>query len=262
MLGEQPPRHPHSLNNLAVLYQSQGRYGEAEPLFEQALQLRREVLGERHPDTLTSLNNLAGLYERQGRYGEAEPLYEQALQLSREVLGDSHPDTLATQLNSVVTLVNLDDAAGAVRRLRQLEPQLLNWLGAELYSTESAAVRRGLVASQSTYQDVALSLAVAHPELDEAQELAASAVLRFKGLQGEEEAWLARLTRRGEDPRIRDLAGEIRRLRAQLAQVYHGGAEKAEVAALTQELESKELALGPAQSRLRAAPPGAQRQPR
>jgi hypothetical protein len=71
--------------------------------------------------------------------------------------------------------------------------------------------------SQSTYQDVVLSLAVQHPELDDAQELAASAVLRFKGLQAEEEAWLARLTRRGEDTRIQDLAGEIRLLRDQLA---------------------------------------------
>jgi tetratricopeptide (TPR) repeat protein/CHAT domain-containing protein len=233
-----------SLSNLAALYARQGRYGEAEPLYEQALQLRREVLGDRHPDTLTSLNNLAALFESQGRYGEAEPLFEQALQLRREVLGERHPDTLLTQLNSVVTLVNLDDTAGAVRRLRQLEPQLLSRLGAELYATESAGVRRGLVASQSTYQDVALSLSIEHSELAQAQELASSAVLRFKGLQGEEEAWLARLSRRGEDPRIRDLAGEIRRLRAQLAQVYHGGAGKAEVDALTQEVESKELALG------------------
>jgi CHAT domain-containing protein/Tfp pilus assembly protein PilF len=244
VLGDRHPDTLISLHNLAALYWNQGRYGEAEPLYEQALQLSREVLGDRHPQTLQSLNNLAALYASQGRYGEAEPLYEQALQLRREVLGDSHPDTLRTQLNSVVPLVNLDDTAGAVRRLRGLEPQLLNWLGAELYSTESAAVRRGLVASQSSYQDVALSLAVQHRELDDAQELAASAVLRFKGLQAEEEAWLARLTRRGADPRIRDLAGDIRRLRARLAQVYHGGAGKAEVDALTQEVESKELALG------------------
>ena len=80
MLG---PRHPDtltSLNNLAVLYQAQGRYGEAEPLFLEALQASREVLGPRHPDTLTSLNNLAVLYQAQGRYGEAEPLFQEALQ--------------------------------------------------------------------------------------------------------------------------------------------------------------------------------------
>jgi Tetratricopeptide repeat len=49
-----------------LLYQSQGRYGEAEPALAEALQLSREVLGQRHPDTLISVNNLAGLYEAQG----------------------------------------------------------------------------------------------------------------------------------------------------------------------------------------------------
>ena len=44
--GKRDPNTLMSLNDLAALYLVQGRYGEAEPLFEQALQLRREVLGE------------------------------------------------------------------------------------------------------------------------------------------------------------------------------------------------------------------------
>ena len=39
----------------------QSRYGEAEPLFKQVLEIRRRVLGDNHPDTTISLNNLAGL---------------------------------------------------------------------------------------------------------------------------------------------------------------------------------------------------------
>ena len=113
--------------------------------------------------------------------------------------------------------------------MRQLEPQLLNWVGQEIYSTESAAVRRGLVASQSTFQDVALTLASQYPELEMAQELAASAILRFKGLQAEEEAYLARLARRGEDPRIQSLAMDIRLLRDRLARAHHGGEDPAEI---------------------------------
>src|SRR4051812_6761727 len=78
-------------------------------------------------------------------------------------------------------------------RLCVSPPQVLAWLGAELYSTEAATVRRQLVASQSTYQDVALSLAL-HPKAGpQAAELAASALLRFKGLAVEEEAFVARL---------------------------------------------------------------------
>ena len=46
-LGQFGKDHPDtlvSMNNLAFLYQSQGRYAEAEPLYQQALQLREKVL--------------------------------------------------------------------------------------------------------------------------------------------------------------------------------------------------------------------------
>ncbi|WP_242025527.1 tetratricopeptide repeat protein [Leptolyngbya sp. FACHB-36] len=52
--------HPHvatSLNNLAFLYQSQGRYSEAESLYVQALAILFEKLGDEHPNTQTVLEN-------------------------------------------------------------------------------------------------------------------------------------------------------------------------------------------------------------
>ena len=64
-------RHYPSLNNLAGLYYNQGRYSEAEPLFIDALALRKRLLGDDHPAVASSLNNLAGLYKNQGRYSEA-----------------------------------------------------------------------------------------------------------------------------------------------------------------------------------------------
>ena len=92
-----------SLNNLAVLYDSQGRYEQAEPLYIQALELRKRILGENHPDTASSLNNLAILYYSQGRYESAEPLYIQALELTKRILGENHPDT-ASNLNNLAIL--------------------------------------------------------------------------------------------------------------------------------------------------------------
>ncbi|MCL1473437.1 tetratricopeptide repeat protein, partial [Argonema antarcticum] len=92
-----------SLNNLAYLYESQGRYSEAEPLYLQALELRKRLLGDEHPDVAASLNNLAYLYESQGRYSEAEPLYLQALELRKRLLGDEHPD-VASSLNNLANL--------------------------------------------------------------------------------------------------------------------------------------------------------------
>jgi CHAT domain-containing protein/tetratricopeptide (TPR) repeat protein len=214
------PRHPAtlgSLNNLANLYSNQGRDGEAEPLYREALQAKREVLGVHHPDTLRSLNNLAVFYLDHGRYGEAEPLFQEALQLSREVRGPRHPETLTYQRNMVQNLVNQDRRVEAVRLLEQMEADVLGWIGQELYSTEAGATRRGLVSSQATFQDDVLTLATTAGSIREARRLAATVMLRFKALQGEEEAYLARLSRRSQDPRVQTLVREISRLRAALA---------------------------------------------
>jgi CHAT domain-containing protein/Flp pilus assembly protein TadD len=87
------------LNRQVLQLNQQGKYQEAIPLAEKALQIRQRILG-RHPNVATSLNNLAFLYQRQGRYDQAEPLFIQALAMSKAVLGDRHPD-VATSLNNL-----------------------------------------------------------------------------------------------------------------------------------------------------------------
>ena len=47
------------LNNLAILYQAQGRYAEAEPLLKRSLANFEKALETDHPKLATSLNNLA-----------------------------------------------------------------------------------------------------------------------------------------------------------------------------------------------------------
>ena len=92
-----------SLNNLAYLYKSMGKYTEAEPLYVRSLVISEEQLGAHHPSTATSLNNLAGLYESMGRYTEAEPLYVRSLAIDQEVYGENHPE-VATDLNNLASL--------------------------------------------------------------------------------------------------------------------------------------------------------------
>ena len=65
-----------------------------------------------------------------------------------------------------------------------MEGPLLTWLGAELYTTESAAVARDLVASQRTFQDMALSLAVAFPRERQAQAGRRSGAAALQGAAG------------------------------------------------------------------------------
>jgi tetratricopeptide (TPR) repeat protein len=88
-----------SLNNLALLYNSQGKYSEAEPLYVDALEMTKRLFTGDHPDVATSLNNLALLYNSQGKYSEAEPLYVDALAMSERTLGANHPNTITVRNN-------------------------------------------------------------------------------------------------------------------------------------------------------------------
>ena len=55
-----------SLNNLAALYEDQGKYSEAEPLYRRALAIGERAFGLDHPDVAQTLNNLALLYRTKG----------------------------------------------------------------------------------------------------------------------------------------------------------------------------------------------------
>ncbi len=95
------PDHPDvaSLNNLASLYNSQGRYADAEPLLKRALTIQERALGPAHPDVAQSLNNLAELYRAQGRYADAEPLYQRTLGIPGARLSKGLGEDLASARN-------------------------------------------------------------------------------------------------------------------------------------------------------------------
>ena len=93
------PNDPAIINDAGLAYHLGGKYKQAEPLYEQALEIRKEALGEDHPDYATDLNNLAELYRAQGKYEQAEPLYEQALAICEKALGKEHPNTIMCRRN-------------------------------------------------------------------------------------------------------------------------------------------------------------------
>ncbi|WP_293073501.1 tetratricopeptide repeat protein [Moorena sp. SIO4A5] len=90
---------------LGRFYQGQGIYDQAEPWYEQCLEITRSRLGENHPSVASSLHNLAGLYNSMGRYDQAEPLLQQALEITRSRLGENHP-SVASSLNNLALLYN------------------------------------------------------------------------------------------------------------------------------------------------------------
>jgi CHAT domain-containing protein/Tfp pilus assembly protein PilF len=87
----------------AAQLNQQGRYAEAIPLAQQALEIEERILGAHHPDVATVLNNLALLYQKQGNYTQAEPLFQRALSIYEAALGANHP-LVATALNNLAEL--------------------------------------------------------------------------------------------------------------------------------------------------------------
>ena len=84
---------------MGKLYESMNNCGEAEPLLQKALMIKKEVLSEKHPSTATSYSNLGSLYETLNDYSKAEPLLLKSLAIRKEVLGKNHPDTAQSYNN-------------------------------------------------------------------------------------------------------------------------------------------------------------------
>src|SRR3989442_11214098 len=64
-LGGQDPRLATSSNNLGELYRVQGKYSQAESLYQTALAILEKAQGPEDPDVATTLNNLGLLYRAQ-----------------------------------------------------------------------------------------------------------------------------------------------------------------------------------------------------
>jgi tetratricopeptide (TPR) repeat protein len=72
-----------------------GRYQQALPLAQKALQIRYKDLGPEHPDIAASLTTLGQLYQEMGKFNDAQPLLERALQIRYKALGPANPATAA-----------------------------------------------------------------------------------------------------------------------------------------------------------------------
>ena len=106
------------LNNLGRLLHAKGDLKAAEPLYREALEMRRRLAGdEPHPQVARSANNLATLLEDRGATAEAEKLYLESLAIRRTLHPDGHQDV-------VLNLNNLGNFYVATNRPAQGEASL------------------------------------------------------------------------------------------------------------------------------------------
>jgi tetratricopeptide (TPR) repeat protein len=69
---------PTSINNLAALHDSQGKYDQAEPLYQRALAIFEKVLGPEHSKVAIALENYAFLLRKMRRKTEAAKVENRA----------------------------------------------------------------------------------------------------------------------------------------------------------------------------------------
>jgi tetratricopeptide (TPR) repeat protein len=77
-----------SLNQRIYKLFTEGRYQEAIPLSEKAVEIAKRARGPEHPETATALNNLGSIFTNIGDYAKTEPLLREALRIRQKVLGN------------------------------------------------------------------------------------------------------------------------------------------------------------------------------
>ncbi|KAK4251063.1 kinesin light chain [Corynascus novoguineensis] len=84
----------NAIQHLGVLFEGQGRLGEAEAMYRRTLQGYDKALGPDHMLTVDTINKLGNVYRVQCRLEEAEAMYQRALQGYDKALVPDHTSTL------------------------------------------------------------------------------------------------------------------------------------------------------------------------
>jgi tetratricopeptide (TPR) repeat protein len=105
-----------------------GKFSEAVPLAQRALEIWEQALGPDHFNVATVLHSLAALDKRVGElyrtdeFSEAVPLAQRALEIWEKALGPDHPD-VATALNGLAELYREQGRYADLRSLRQIDAE-------------------------------------------------------------------------------------------------------------------------------------------
>lgn len=169
-LGPEHPDTVASMNKLALIFDNQGNYREAERMHRQILTILEKRLGGEHPTTLTSMFNLALALESQGINVEAERIHRQVLQHREKILGKEHPDSFASMNELALALYNLGKYGEAEQLHRHVLQQREKILGEEHTDTLTSMNNLALVLeSQNKHTEAEelhlRTLRLGHPKL-------------------------------------------------------------------------------------------------
>jgi serine/threonine protein kinase len=109
-------------------YVALGRYADAHPHLERAVQLSNDVLGAEHPNTVIAKKELAWLYFYEGEYRRAEPLLRALVEATIAKFGNGDPEAVYIKNGLAIVIKHLGRYAEAeqlnleiIRQLEKLE---------------------------------------------------------------------------------------------------------------------------------------------
>src|SRR6202044_1241078 len=91
------PPLPRPLFGLAEVYRAEGKYSEALPAYERALDICTKLFGNEATEIADTLNGEAELYKSLNDYAHAEPLLQRALSIRQKLLHPGDPDIAQAQ---------------------------------------------------------------------------------------------------------------------------------------------------------------------
>lgn len=108
----------HCLHGFAAMLVAAGRYEEAEPLLDEALDIQQTVLGKDHIEVARTLTDLCEIYCYHGEFEKAEPLYREQVRILSRAFPDGHKD-LAIAMSDLATVVAARDGFSDAEQLHR-----------------------------------------------------------------------------------------------------------------------------------------------
>ncbi|KAJ5671003.1 P-loop containing nucleoside triphosphate hydrolase protein [Penicillium longicatenatum] len=127
-----------SQDELALIFNDQDRWAEAEALQKQVLGARQLAFGSEHRDTLRTMSYLALTYRDQCLWEKAEELQQQVVASRKKTLGPENPDTLDSMTDLALTYRKQDILTKAEELQKQVLEARQRTLGQKHHDTLNA----------------------------------------------------------------------------------------------------------------------------
>ena len=106
-------------NNIATIFEKQGRRKEALKIMESTLPVLRECLPPTHPDIAALHINIGTIYDKIGDYSSALENYQSCLRIQNASLPPHHSDLTRTKYYMKLSIAHVQQRDGSARHVRE-----------------------------------------------------------------------------------------------------------------------------------------------